>query len=94
MAREFVDFQVIKQRVSLQNILDHYSIDWLRPSGNELIGRCPIHQGKGTRSFHLNLTKNLFNCFSCALSWLLPAAAVIFAIERATFARTEREDRS
>ncbi len=65
MAREFVNFQVIKQRVSLQNILDHYSIDWLRPSGDELIGRCPIHQGKGTRSFHLNLTKNLFNCFSC-----------------------------
>ena len=65
MAREFVNFQVIKERVSLQNILDHYSIDWLRPSGDELIGRCPIHQGKGTRSFHLNLTKNLFNCFSC-----------------------------
>ena len=65
MAREFVNFQVIKERVSLQNILVHYSIDWLRPSGDELIGRCPIHQGKGTRSFHLNLTKNLFNCFSC-----------------------------
>ncbi len=28
------------------------------------------------------------------LSWLLPTAGVIFAIERATFARTEGEDRS
>ena len=65
MSRGYVDFEAVKQRVSMQMILDRYSIDWLRPSGDELIGRCPIHQGEGTRTFHLNLTKNVFNCFSC-----------------------------
>ena len=65
MAREYVDFEIIKQRISLQMILHHYSIDWLRASGDELIGRCPIHQGEGIRTFHVNLTKNVFNCFSC-----------------------------
>ena len=64
MAREYVDFKVVK-RIPMQLILDHYSIDWLRASGDELIGRCPIHQGEGTRTFHVNLTKNVFNCFSC-----------------------------
>lgn len=63
--RGYVDFRIINQSISMQQILDYYSIDWLRPSGNESIGRCPIHEGEGTRTFHLNLTKNVFNCFSC-----------------------------
>jgi DNA primase len=37
----------------------------LKRSGKELRGRCPIHQGDGTESFHANTDKNAFHCFSC-----------------------------
>ncbi len=46
-------------------VLSRYQVNWLRKSGDELRGRCPIHQGEGERTFHVNLTKNAFNCFSC-----------------------------
>ena len=49
----------------MQMVLDHYQVDWLRKQGGELRGRCPIHQGEGERSFHVNLEKNIFHCFSC-----------------------------
>jgi len=62
---EWVDFKVIKSAVNLQVVLDHYGINWLRKNGNELRGRCPIHQGEGNDAFHVNLVKNAFQCFSC-----------------------------
>jgi DNA primase len=49
----------------MQMVLDHYQVNWLRKSGQELRGKCPIHQGEGERTFHANLSKNAFNCFSC-----------------------------
>jgi DNA primase len=30
-----------------------------------LRGRCPIHKGDGQDAFHVNISKNAFNCFSC-----------------------------
>lgn len=65
MEKDWVDFRLIKQTVSMQMVLDHYGINWLRKSGNELRGRCPVHKGEGDRAFHVNITKNAFNCFSC-----------------------------
>lgn len=62
---EWVDFRQVKAAVTLQMALDRYRINWLRRQGDELRGRCPIHQGEGERSFHVSLTKNAFNCFSC-----------------------------
>jgi DNA primase len=70
----WVDFRVVKQAVTMHMILDHYSINWLRKSGKEFRGRCPIHhrsgetpatEKKGSASFHVNDGKNAFNCFSC-----------------------------
>jgi DNA primase len=61
----WVDFKSIKSAVSLQMVLDHYGINWLRKNRSELRGRCPIHQGEGNDAFHVNLTKNAFHCFSC-----------------------------
>jgi DNA primase len=61
----WVDFKSIKSAVTLQMVLDHYGIKWLRKNGSELRGRCPIHQGEGNDAFHVNLTKNAFHCFSC-----------------------------
>lgn len=63
--QKWVDFRVVKTHVSMQMVLDHYNINWLRKSGLELRGKCPIHNGEGERTFHVNTGKNAFNCFSC-----------------------------
>jgi DNA primase len=60
----WVDFKTIKQAVTLEQVLGHYGIK-LKRTGKELRGRCPIHQGEGTDSFHANTEKNAFHCFSC-----------------------------
>jgi DNA primase len=65
MENNWVDFKVIKSAVTLRKVLDRYQINWLRKSGDELRGRCPIHEGEGQQSFHVNLAKNAFHCFSC-----------------------------
>jgi DNA primase len=61
----WVDFKAIKQQVNVRMVLDHYHIDWLRKKADELRGRCPIHRGEGQDTFHVNLSKNAFQCFSC-----------------------------
>ena len=66
MKAGWVDFKTIKDRVSVEQVLAHYGINWLRRSGDELRGKCPIHpNAEGERTFHVNLAKNLFHCFSC-----------------------------
>lgn len=65
MENTWVDFKAVKATVSIQAVLDRYGINWLRKSKDELRGRCPIHQGEGTDTFHVSLTKNAFHCFSC-----------------------------
>jgi len=65
MNNTWVDFRAIKASVNMPMILEHYSIDWLRRTGDELRGRCPIHQGEGQDTFHVSLAKNAFNCFRC-----------------------------
>ena len=61
----FVDFRAVKAAVTISMALDHYGINWLRKKGDELRGRCPIHEGEGTNTFHASLAKNAFQCFSC-----------------------------
>lgn len=61
----WVDFRLVKEAVTMRMALDHYGINWLQTSGHELRGKCPIHQGEGERAFHVSLSKNAFNCFSC-----------------------------
>jgi len=64
METNWVDFKAIKEAVTLGQVLDRYGVK-LKRSGKELRGRCPIHQGDGTDSFHANTEKNAFHCFSC-----------------------------
>jgi DNA primase len=64
MESNWVDFKAIKAAVTIGQVLDHYGVK-LKHSGKELRGRCPIHQGDGTDSFHANTEKNAFHCFSC-----------------------------
>ena len=63
--KSWVDFKAIKDSVTMEMILAHYKIDWLKRKDDELHGRCPIHQGDGKDTFHVNTSKNIFNCFSC-----------------------------
>src|SRR3990170_9048804 len=72
MKENWVDFKTVKANVSLRQVLEHYQINWLRGKGDELRGRCPIHKGEGLpcrqagdRTFHVNLSKGAFHCFSC-----------------------------
>jgi DNA primase len=61
----WVNFADIRQRVSLEDVLlRYYRLDNLKRDGNKLIGPCPIHQGTSPRSFHADLAKNLWHCFS------------------------------
>jgi DNA primase len=64
MQDNWVDFKVIKQSVTISQVLDHYGVK-LKKTGRELRGRCPIHQGDGDNSFHASTDKNVFHCFSC-----------------------------
>lgn len=65
MEKEWVDFRLVKAQVSMQMLVDHYGLRDLRKRKDELRGRCPIHRGEGERTFHINLSKNAFQCFSC-----------------------------
>ena len=65
MTNNWVDFKTVKEAVTIQMALEHYQVNWQRKEKQELVGRCPIHQGEGDRAFHVSLSKNAFNCFSC-----------------------------
>src|SRR5262245_45208847 len=64
MESNWVDFKAIKQSVTLAQMLDRYGVK-LKRSGKELRGKCPIHRGEGTDTFHAHLEKNAVHCFSC-----------------------------
>ena len=64
---EWVDFNELKQRVSITDVLNHYGLlDSLTPrkGGEELVGLCPFHEER-RKSFGANTVKNNFQCFSC-----------------------------
>src|ERR1700747_2085226 len=65
MQDKWVDFKAVKSAVTMEMLLGHYQVNWLRKSRDELRGRCPIHQGEGQSTFHVSVAKNAFHCFSC-----------------------------
>jgi DNA primase len=64
MQSNWVDFKAIKAAVSMAAVLERYQVRGLKKQGDELRGRCPIHNGEGD-AFHVNVNKNAFQCFSC-----------------------------
>ena len=63
---DWVSFSEIKLRVSIEQILRSYRVDWLRRSGTDHYrGRCPIHGGEGRDAFHVDVQRNMFHCFAC-----------------------------
>lgn len=62
--KNWVDYKELKEKVSLEMVLNHYGIfDQLKPSGQNLTSCCPIHKGSNPRQFSVNLEKNMWNCF-------------------------------
>ena len=61
-----VDFDRVRRSVPLTAILQRYNfLADLKPSGAQLKGRCPIHDGdKKARSFVVDPGKNVWHCFS------------------------------
>lgn len=61
----WVNFADIRKRISIEDVLlRYYRIDNLTRDGNKLTGPCPVHGGDSPRSFHVDLDKNLWHCFS------------------------------
>lgn len=83
MDSNWVDFDAIKQVATVRAVLDHYGIQDLKQHGEELRGRCPIHQGDGERSFHIHTGKKAFFCFSCQAKGNL--IDFVAAMERCSF---------
>jgi len=59
-----MEIEEIKQRLSIEEVLNYYGIANLKKSGNSLYGSCPIHNGDNPSAFNASLDKNLWNCFT------------------------------
>lgn len=52
-----MNFNEIKTRLSMEEVLRHYGIDYLKKSGNSFYGSCPIHHGDNPSAFRVSLNK-------------------------------------
>jgi DNA primase len=59
-----MDFYEIKNRLSIEEVLNRYGIQNLKKTGNSLYGPCPIHHGDNPTAFRVSLDKNLWHCFT------------------------------
>ena len=66
----YVDFKIVKDRVSITQILEHYGLlqDLRKTNDDQLTGRCPIHKGENATAFRVSVSKNCWNCFSTCKS--------------------------
>ena len=66
-AAKWVDLKVVKELVSIEDVLRHYGIlDDLERKGDQLVGCCPLHQGQAAKKhFSANTARSIFQCFYC-----------------------------
>jgi DNA primase len=60
----WIDFDDIKARLSMEEVLQHYGITELKKGRNCLYGCCPIHKGDNKTAFNVSLNNNLWHCFT------------------------------
>jgi DNA primase len=71
MTQQWIDFRLLKERLSFEEVLQHYKIDLKRKNGSngsQLHGFCPLpgHTGqKKSPSFSVNMERKCFQCFGC-----------------------------
>jgi DNA primase len=73
LTENFVDFRMVKERVSVESALNHYGVRLRRVNPTTLRGRCPLptHESKTSKeSFGVQTAKNIWACqsSSCAAS--------------------------
>jgi DNA primase len=59
-----MELEKIKQKLSIEEVLNYYGISNLKRTGNSLYGPCPVHGGDNPRAFNVSIDKNLWNCFT------------------------------
>jgi DNA primase len=66
MPTRWIDFRALKEKVTIRDVLARYGfLEKLREKGpGKLVGSCPIHAGSNGNAFHVNIEKNVFNCFA------------------------------
>jgi len=67
MKGQEVNFAAIKQGVRMEAVMRHYQMYHLKGRGGRYRGRCPIHQGEGRESFHVDVKRKIFHCFACGV---------------------------
>jgi hypothetical protein len=67
-SKQWVDFRELKATVTFDRVLEQLDVlASLKRVGDELQGPCPIcrHAPEKSRSFNVNVTKQIFQCFAC-----------------------------
>lgn len=65
MAPSRPDFQDLKRRVSLEQLLDQRGLlHTFSVSPNKLVGPCPLHRGDSRNAFVVSRARNLWYCFT------------------------------
>ena len=60
-----VNYDRIKEMLSIERVLNEYGlINELKRNQYKLYGKCPLHKGDNPSAFHVDLEKNLWNCFT------------------------------
>jgi DNA primase len=62
-----VDFNVLRNEVSMEDVLKRLRFQPTSRSGNQLHGPCPVHgsTSPGSRTFSVNLTDGRYYCHKC-----------------------------
>ena len=62
-----IDFSLLRNQVSMAQVLDLLDYVPTRRLGDQLRGPCPVHGSNSPRSrvFSANLSKNAYRCFGC-----------------------------
>ena len=59
----YIDFGALKERISILQVLEMLNLSSaLKPEGERLLGRCPIHKGDDEREFIVTPAKGLWFC--------------------------------
>ena len=90
-----IRFAEVRAMISLAEVLDLVGFPLVHPLGEQIRGPCPVHRSASSRSrsFSVNLKRNLYQCFRCGSSGNqldLYAAVTGMSLFAATVALCER----
>ena len=62
-----VNFERLRNEITMQQVLDLLDVVWTRASGDQLRGACPVHGSTNakSRSFSVNLSRGRYYCHRC-----------------------------